>query len=306
MHCSRGHGRTGTICALLLGLAYHLSAPHAVLLYQALHDVAGKAFRHSYSLGDVRLVVSPAWGGAAARPVDVVLPASDCSTLATVRARLGLGEADKLFRLRDGEMVEVDSNSKIRYAVGDVLNDELLHSSPPRLELLLSRGGGATAAEAIAAADAADAADDVDDAAPLPTAAPPLPSPPPVGVSPEVADESALLTGLISGNCRECNALFPAQIEQVLFLLSGRDGIRARAEEEERAMLAELQATQGNAAYVEAVHGMQMSSRSPSRSAHASASEAPPAGEPLASGRTSRAPAGSSSGGAKKKSCVVQ
>ena len=57
IHCSKGHGRTGTVCALLLGLAYHLSGPHAVLLYQGLHDVASKAFRRNLHEPDLTLQI---------------------------------------------------------------------------------------------------------------------------------------------------------------------------------------------------------------------------------------------------------
>ena len=38
VHCRGGHGRTGTVCSLLLGLALELSGPEALALYQALHD----------------------------------------------------------------------------------------------------------------------------------------------------------------------------------------------------------------------------------------------------------------------------
>jgi len=45
IHCTSGHARTCTLCSALLGLAYHLSGPHAILLFQALHDIALPAFR---------------------------------------------------------------------------------------------------------------------------------------------------------------------------------------------------------------------------------------------------------------------
>eukprot|EP00965_Chrysotila_dentata_P238277 6202398-Pleurochrysis_carterae.AAC.1 len=38
LHCRGGHGRTGTIGSLLLGLVYSLSAPFAMVMWQALHD----------------------------------------------------------------------------------------------------------------------------------------------------------------------------------------------------------------------------------------------------------------------------
>jgi len=44
IHCSGGHFRTGTVCSVLIGLAYELSGHHALLLYQALHDLAGHVF----------------------------------------------------------------------------------------------------------------------------------------------------------------------------------------------------------------------------------------------------------------------
>ncbi len=39
VHCRGGHGRTGTVCSLLLGLLYELRGGHALALYQALHDL---------------------------------------------------------------------------------------------------------------------------------------------------------------------------------------------------------------------------------------------------------------------------
>ena len=39
IHCKGGHGRTGTVCSVVLGLAYSLSGPAALVLYQALHDL---------------------------------------------------------------------------------------------------------------------------------------------------------------------------------------------------------------------------------------------------------------------------
>ena len=36
VHCSTGHGRTGTVCSLLLGLAYRLPGPHALHLFQVI------------------------------------------------------------------------------------------------------------------------------------------------------------------------------------------------------------------------------------------------------------------------------
>ena len=47
VHCSTGHGRTGTVCALILGVVYHLSGPHALHLFQAIHDIGSTAFRRS-------------------------------------------------------------------------------------------------------------------------------------------------------------------------------------------------------------------------------------------------------------------
>ena len=42
IHCRGGHGRTGTVCALLLGLVFNLAGPEALALYQALHDCRGQ------------------------------------------------------------------------------------------------------------------------------------------------------------------------------------------------------------------------------------------------------------------------
>ena len=39
IHCRGGHGRTGTVCSLVLGLAYALDGPTALATYQALHDL---------------------------------------------------------------------------------------------------------------------------------------------------------------------------------------------------------------------------------------------------------------------------
>merc|ERR1719482_1837663 len=39
VHCRGGHGRTGTICSLLLGLLHNLDGPAALAAYQALHDL---------------------------------------------------------------------------------------------------------------------------------------------------------------------------------------------------------------------------------------------------------------------------
>ena len=38
LHCRGGHGRTGTIASLVLGLAYRLSGAEALATYQSLHD----------------------------------------------------------------------------------------------------------------------------------------------------------------------------------------------------------------------------------------------------------------------------
>lgn len=38
LHCRGGHGRTGIIASLVLGLAYDVGAVHALALYQILHD----------------------------------------------------------------------------------------------------------------------------------------------------------------------------------------------------------------------------------------------------------------------------
>ena len=38
IHCRGGHGRTGTVCALLLGLLHNLDGPAALAHFQALHD----------------------------------------------------------------------------------------------------------------------------------------------------------------------------------------------------------------------------------------------------------------------------
>ena len=38
LHCRGGHGRTGTVCALLLGIVHRLDGPAALATYQALHD----------------------------------------------------------------------------------------------------------------------------------------------------------------------------------------------------------------------------------------------------------------------------
>ncbi|EOD26859.1 hypothetical protein EMIHUDRAFT_430115 [Emiliania huxleyi CCMP1516] len=39
IHCRGGHGRTGTVCSLLLGLVHGLDGPRALSTYQALHDL---------------------------------------------------------------------------------------------------------------------------------------------------------------------------------------------------------------------------------------------------------------------------
>lgn len=39
VHCRGGHGRTGTVCSLLLGLCHGLDGPTALATYQALHDL---------------------------------------------------------------------------------------------------------------------------------------------------------------------------------------------------------------------------------------------------------------------------
>jgi hypothetical protein len=44
IHCSGGHFRTGTLCSVLIGLAYGLSGTHALQLFQAMHDLAGNVF----------------------------------------------------------------------------------------------------------------------------------------------------------------------------------------------------------------------------------------------------------------------
>ena len=39
VHCRGGHGRTGTVCSLLLGLTYGIRGPRALVTWQALHDL---------------------------------------------------------------------------------------------------------------------------------------------------------------------------------------------------------------------------------------------------------------------------
>jgi len=39
VHCRGGHGRTGTVCSILLGALYNLDGPAALSTFQALHDV---------------------------------------------------------------------------------------------------------------------------------------------------------------------------------------------------------------------------------------------------------------------------
>lgn len=39
VHCKGGHGRTGTVCSIVLGLAYSLDGPRSLLTLQALHDL---------------------------------------------------------------------------------------------------------------------------------------------------------------------------------------------------------------------------------------------------------------------------
>lgn len=59
IHCSNGHFRTGTVCAMLIGMAYELSGHHALLLYQALHDMAGNVFDRGRDKVGIPLHTSP-------------------------------------------------------------------------------------------------------------------------------------------------------------------------------------------------------------------------------------------------------
>ena len=55
VHCRGGHGRTGTLCSLLLGALYRLDGPTALLCYQAMHDTREQpvfAARHSTAPSD--------------------------------------------------------------------------------------------------------------------------------------------------------------------------------------------------------------------------------------------------------------
>ena len=54
VHCSGGHFRTGTLCSVLIGLAYGVSGTHALGLFQALHDLAGNAFARAPALHGLR------------------------------------------------------------------------------------------------------------------------------------------------------------------------------------------------------------------------------------------------------------
>ena len=58
IHCRGGHGRTGTVCALLLGLVFNLAGPEALALYQALHDCRGQPvfYSHDYAPDEANAV----------------------------------------------------------------------------------------------------------------------------------------------------------------------------------------------------------------------------------------------------------
>lgn len=45
IHSASARFRTGSLAALLIGLAYGENGPHSILLYQALHDIANSAFK---------------------------------------------------------------------------------------------------------------------------------------------------------------------------------------------------------------------------------------------------------------------
>ncbi len=135
IHCSQGHGRTGTVCALLLAIAYHISGPHAILLYQALHDVASKAFRRELVAADVTIEFESPDGTLFTKTVSNEGVRS-FSHVAALAATLGVEPSDAFMATRvDGEYVRVRDDETLGLLVDGLRNVERPESVQPVLRL---------------------------------------------------------------------------------------------------------------------------------------------------------------------------
>jgi len=253
IHCSKGHGRTGTVCALLLGLAYHLSGSHAINLYQALHDVSSKAFRRDLFAADVTICLESDSG---VPPVQRTVSAAQARSLPYIRslaAAHGKGHqtrpaADRGFPTDQprgfptdeprgflaytaaGDRVLLEDSAVLGEVVDGLLNVHLPESTPTLLRLqplstdeLISRGGGGARAAAQRDPSAYSAYNTASSAttAAAANAARATSNSGAFGVAGHTStvEQTISQMDLLMPNCGHCFALCPDQIRQVLRLL---------------------------------------------------------------------------------------
>jgi hypothetical protein len=135
IHCTRGHGRTGIVCALLLAITYHISGPHAILLYQALHDVAAKAFRRELRAADVTVEFVSRDGTISSKTISHE-GARSFRKVAALAATLGVEPSDGFLATHvSGECVRVHDEQSLGLVLDGLINVERQESAQPRLRL---------------------------------------------------------------------------------------------------------------------------------------------------------------------------
>ena len=138
IHCTRGHGRTGIVCALLLAITYHISGPHAILLYQALHDVAAKAFRRKLRAADVTVEFASRDGTISSKTMSLE-DALSFRKVAALATTLGVEPSDGFLATHvSGECVRVHDELSLGFVLDGLLNVERQESAQPRLRLTVT------------------------------------------------------------------------------------------------------------------------------------------------------------------------
>jgi hypothetical protein len=123
------------VCALLLAITYHISGPHAILLYQALHDVAAKAFRRELRAADVTVEFVSRDGTISSKTISHE-GARSFRKVAALAATLGVEPSDGFLATHvSGECVRVHDEQSLGLVLDGLINVERQESAQPRLRL---------------------------------------------------------------------------------------------------------------------------------------------------------------------------
>ena len=127
------------MCALLLAITYHISGPHAILLYQALHDVAAKAFRRKLRAADVTVEFASRDGTISSKTMSLE-DALSFRKVAALATTLGVEPSDGFLATHvSGECVRVHDEQSLGLVLDGLINVERQESAntsaQPRLRL---------------------------------------------------------------------------------------------------------------------------------------------------------------------------